>query len=57
MKKNYDDEQEIPLRTVSAYYARTGDGAKKSWQTKYLLPTPRSAVWRVEKPQISAALC
>ena len=57
MKKNYDDEQENTLRTVSAYYARTGDGAKKNWQTKYLLLTLRSAVWRVEKPQILAALC
>ena len=44
--------RKIPLRTVSAYYARTGDGAKKNWQTKYLLLTLRSAVWRVEKPQI-----
>ena len=52
MKKNYDDEQENTTATVSAYYARTGDGAKKSWQTKYLLLTPRSAGWKAAKPQI-----
>ena len=57
MKKNYDDEQENTTAYRVRLLRRTGDGAKKSWQTKYLLPTPKSADWKVEKPQISAALC
>lgn len=38
IKKNYDDEPE----NTTSYCDRTEDGAKKNWQIKYSLHTPKS---------------
>ena len=57
MKKNYDDEQENTTAYRVRLLRQDRGWSQKELADKYLLPTPISAVWRVEKPQILAALC
>lgn len=57
MKKNYDDEQENTTAYRVRLLRQDRGWSQKELADKIFVATPRSAVWRVEKPQISAALC